>query len=106
MWCQERRLAISAKVACVRCNFEPGDAKRDFDAPLIECASLHLHLAKAFEVADGRLCLHLGHRMQRAVQPPPLLLHLALQRQQFPQRIRQVAMRFHRAPRKHVPFLF
>ena len=104
MWCQERQLAIGAKAACVRCNFEPSDAKRDFDAPLVKCARLRLHLAKAFEIADGGL--DLGYRMQRPVQPPPLPLDLALQCQQFPQRIRKVATRFHRAPRKYVPFLF
>jgi len=87
-------------------DLEPGDAKRDLDAAAIDAARLRLHLAEASEVADGGLGLDLGHRMKRPVVPPPLPVDLTLQRYQFSKGIRQVATRFHRVPRKYVPFLF
>jgi len=63
------------------------DADRNLQAAPIDSKCLGLHFAEAPHVADR-------HGADCAMEPPPLALDLALQRQQFVQRIRDSVMRF------------
>jgi hypothetical protein len=67
----------------------------DLDATAIDLTRLRLHLTEARERTGPALCLQLGDRVQSAIEPSPLALHLTLQRPQLLQPFGQVVFSFH-----------
>jgi hypothetical protein len=65
-----------------------------------------LHLSNACNHARGTHGLHLRHRIESAVQPPPLAVYRALQLPQFLKRFREMRASFHGRLVICVPFLF
>jgi hypothetical protein len=80
------------------------DADRNLQTAPIDSACLSLHFAETLHIADRSLGLQLRHGANRAMEPPPLALDLALQDLQFIQRIWDSVMRFHSCLAEMFPF--